>query len=115
MAPPPFSVGDPLVRRPRHQASLDVVWTRGPVTAYARVWGRSGMLDVEPSWGAIYGGLFNAPGFAVANAGVSLAVGRGINLVARFDNLLDRQYEAVFGYPAPRRSFAVGVRFAQGR
>jgi outer membrane cobalamin receptor len=115
VAPPPFSVGDPLVRRPRHQASLDVVWTRGPVTAYARVWGRSGMLDVEPSWGAIYGGLFNAPGFAVANAGVSLAVGRGINLVARFDNLLDRQYEAVFGYPAPRRSFAVGVRFAQGR
>ena len=115
VAPPPFSVGDPLVRRPRHQASLDILWARGPVTAYARVGGRSRMLDVEPSWGAIYGGLFHAPGFAVANAGVSLRAGRGINLIARFDNLLDRQYEAVFGYPAPRRSFTVGVRFAPGR
>ncbi|MCX6538338.1 MAG: TonB-dependent receptor [Acidobacteria bacterium] len=115
VAPPPFSVGDPLLRRPRHQASLDIVWARGPVTAYARVGGRSRMLDVEPSWGAISGGLFHAPGFAVANAGVSLAVRRGINIIARFDNLLDRQYEAVLGYPAPRRSFTVGVRLAPGR
>jgi outer membrane receptor protein involved in Fe transport len=115
VAPPPFNVGDPLLRRPRHQASLDIVWARGAVTAYARVGGRSRMLDVEPSWGAISGGLFHVPGFAVANAGVSLGVGRGINIIARFDNLLDRQYEAVLGYPAPRRSFTVGVRLAPGR
>jgi outer membrane receptor protein involved in Fe transport len=115
VAPPPFRVGDPLLRRPRHQANVDIVLRRGPVTTFARVGGRSRMLDVEPSWGALYGGLFDAPGFAVANAGASLAVGRGVILVARVDNLFDHQYEAVFGYPAPRRSFAVGVRFAPGR
>jgi len=115
LAPPPFAVGDQLLRRPRHQASLDVTWTRGPVVAFARVGGRSRMLDVEPNWGALYGGLFHTPGFAVVSAGASLAVGHGINLTARVDNLLDRQYEAVLGYPASRRSFTVGVRLATGR
>lgn len=115
VAPPPFSVGDPLLRRPRHQASLDILWERGAVTAFARVGGRSRTLDVEPSLGAIYGGLFYAPGFAVADAGASLAVRSGVSLIARVDNLLDRQYEAVLGYPAPRRSFTVGVRLAPGR
>ena len=115
VAPPPFNVGDQLLRRPRHQASLDIVWTRGTMVAFARVGGRSRTLDVEPNWGALYGGVFHTPGFAVANAGVSLAVRRGISFIARVDNLLDRPYEAVLGYPAPRRSFTVGVRFAAGR
>ena len=114
VAPPPFAVGDPLVRRPRHQASVDVVWTRGAVTAYGRIGGRSHTLDVEPSWGAT-GGLFNAPGFAVADAGMSVRLARGVDLLARVDNMLDTQYEAVFGYPAPRRSFTVGVRLAASR
>jgi outer membrane cobalamin receptor len=73
------------------------------------------MLDVEPSWGALYGGLFNAAGFAVADTGFSLAIRRGVSIIARVDNLLDRQYEAVLGYPAPRRSLTVGVRFAPRR
>jgi outer membrane receptor protein involved in Fe transport len=115
VAPPPFNVGDPLVRRPRHQASVDIVWTRGSLTAHAQMGGRSRMLDVEPSWGALYGGLFSTPGFAVANAGAQWTVAPGVALVARIDNLLNRHYEAVLGYPAPRRSFSVGVRVAQGR
>ena len=114
VAPPPFAVGDPLVRRPRHQASVDVVWTHGAVTAYGRVGGRSHTLDVEPSWGAS-GGLFTAPGFAVADAGMSVRLARGVDLLARVDNLLDAAYEAVLGYPAPRRSFTVGVRLAASR
>ncbi|MEI6670274.1 MAG: TonB-dependent receptor [Acidobacteriota bacterium] len=115
VAPAPFAVGDPLLRRPRHQASLDLLWSRGPVTTFAQVGGRSRTLDVEPSWGAIYGGLFRAPGFAVANAGAAIAIGHGVHLTARVDNLLDRRYEAVLGYPAPRRSISVGVRLAQSR
>jgi len=115
VAPTPFAVGDPLLRRPRHQAGLDLLWTRGSVTAFAQVGGRSRTLDVEPSWGAIYGGVFDAPGFAVANAGASVAIGRGVHVTARIDNVLDRQYEAVLGYPAPGRSVSVGVRLAQGR
>ena len=72
------------------------------------------MLDVEPNWGAS-GGLFQAPGFGVADAGVAIRAGRHADVLVRADNLFDRQYEAVFGFPAPRRSFTVGVRVAAGR
>jgi len=114
VAPPPFAVGDRLLRRPRHQGSLDVVWTRGAVTAFARAGARSSVLDVEPSWGAS-GGLFTARGFTVVTAGASVRIAGRASIVARIDNLLDRKYEAVFGYPAPRRSFTIGVRVAAGQ
>ena len=114
VVPAPFTAGDPLIRRPRHQASLDVVVIRGPVTTYARVGGRSRTLDVEPSYGAS-GGLFYAPGFASADAGTSIRVARDISVIARVTNLFDRHYEDVLGYPVPGRTFTVGVRLAAGR
>ncbi|MEK6629403.1 MAG: TonB-dependent receptor [Acidobacteriota bacterium] len=113
-APPPFRVGDPLLRRPRHQAAVDLLWKRHRLTVFARAGGRSGVLDVEPSWGA-FGGLYDNPGFAVADAGASFRLAHQIELLARVENLLDRQYESVFGYPAPRRTLSVGVRLAAGR
>jgi outer membrane receptor protein involved in Fe transport len=114
VAPAPFAVGDPLLRRPRHQANLDLLWRHGSVTAYFNAGGRSSVLDVEPNWGAA-GGLFSSPGFGVAGAGVALRATRQLDVLVRADNLFDRRYEAVFGYPAPRRSFTVGVRLASGR
>jgi outer membrane cobalamin receptor len=114
LAPAPFSVGDWLLRRPRHQANFDVLWRHRVATAYFRAGGRSRALDVEPNWGAA-GGLYYAPGFAVADAGVAIHAGRYADVLLRAGNLFDRQYEAVFGYPAPRRSFTLGVRLAAGR
>ena len=113
-APAPFSAGDWLLRRPRHQASVDLLWRLRRGTVYLRAGGRSRVLDVEPNWGAS-GGLFHAPGFAVADAGAAIHINRQIDVLARVDNLFDRRYEAVFGYPAPHRAFTVGVRFAAGR
>jgi len=84
------------------------------VTAYFNVGGRSTVSDVEPNWGAA-GGLFRPAGFAVAGAGVAVHASRQLDVLVRADNLFDRRYEAVFGYPAPRRSFTVGVRLAAGR
>ena len=69
-APPPFSVGDPLIRRPRHQGTFDLGWARGHVSTFGELRVRSSVLDVEPSYGA-FGGLFTAPGFAVLDAGVT--------------------------------------------
>lgn len=113
-APPPFSVGDPLIRRPRHQVSVDVLFTRRAWSAYVRAAGRGRVLDVEPNYGA-YGGLFHAAGYTVVDAGGSLKLGRFAEVIARLDNLTDRQYESALGYPAPRRTFTVGVRLAAGR
>ncbi|MFB3853963.1 MAG: TonB-dependent receptor domain-containing protein [Vicinamibacterales bacterium] len=113
-APPPFSPGDWLLRRPRHQLSVDAVVARGRFTAFAEVGARGRTLDVEPSWGAS-GGLFWNTGHAAANAGVGLKVLRSVELVARVTNLLDRRYEETFGFPAEPRSFTAGVRFAASR
>jgi outer membrane cobalamin receptor len=114
VAPAPFAVGDPLLRRPRHRANLDLLWRHRAITAFVNAGGRSSALDVEPNWGAS-GGLFETPGFLVAGAGVSVRAARVLDVLLRADNLFDRRYEAVFGYPAPRRSFTVGVRIAAGR
>jgi outer membrane receptor protein involved in Fe transport len=114
VAPAPFAVGDWLLRRPRHQANVDLLWRHRRVTAYFNAGGRSRVLDVEPNWGAS-GGLFYAAGFGVAGAGAAVHAGRHVDVLVRVDNLFDRRYEAVFGFPAPRRSFTVGVRLAAGR
>jgi outer membrane cobalamin receptor len=114
VAPAPFAVGDALLRRPRHQASVDLLWRHRAITAYMNAGGRASALDVEPNWGAA-GGTYSAPGFAVAGAGVAIRAARALDVLVRADNLFDRRYEAVFGYPAPRRSFTLGVRVAAGR
>jgi outer membrane cobalamin receptor len=113
-APPPFSVGDPLIRRPRHQASADVLLTRGRWTAHARAAGRGRVLDVEPNYGA-FGGLFQAAGFTVVDASASARLGHSVEVLVRANNVFDRHYESVFGYPSPGRTFTVGVRLVTGR
>ncbi|HSK09036.1 MAG TPA: TonB-dependent receptor [Vicinamibacterales bacterium] len=113
-APPPFTPGDPLLRRPRRQGSLDLLFTRGGVTAFARLTGRGRVLDVEPSWGS-YGGLFSSPGYSVLDAGASVRVHRHVTLLARAGNVLDRRYEEAFGFPALGRTATIGVRLAAGR
>jgi outer membrane receptor protein involved in Fe transport len=110
-APPPFAAGDPLVRRPRHQGSLDVLWTRDRLSAFAEVRSRGHVLDIEPSYGA-FGGLFDSSGFTVVDAGATWRLTKAVEIFARGLNLLDRQYEEFFGYPAPGRLGVAGVRVA---
>ena len=73
-APPPFTVGDPLIRRPRHQGAVDLGWTAADFSAFTTVRVRGEVLDIEPSYGT-FGGLFTAPGFTVVDAGASWRVG----------------------------------------
>ena len=114
VAPPPFEVGDPLLRRPRHQGSLDVVFARGALTTFGRLGARGRTLDVEPSWGAS-GGLFRNPGYSVLDAGAAWRVARALEVFGRVGNLLDRRYEESFGFPALGRTVNIGVRLAAGR
>jgi len=113
-APPPFSPGDPLVRRPRHQASLEVVLRRGRFSGFARAGGRGRMLDVEPNLGAS-AGLFEAPGFVTTDLGAAVSLGGGLELFGRVTNLFDRAYEETLGFPAPGRTGVMGLRVAGGR
>lgn len=108
-APPPFTVGDPLLRRPRHQWSVDLTATRSRATLWLRGGGRSRVLDVEPTLGT-FGGLFYASGYEVWNAGASWNLGHGAEVFGRLENLADRQYEEVFGFPAQGRRAIIGIR-----
>lgn len=113
-APPPFVPGDPLLRRPTHQFSLDVLVHAGRLNAFVRGSGRTRVLDTEPSTGT-FGGLFDAPGYAVWHAGASWTLRNRLELFGRVDNIFDRDYEEVLGYPALPRGAFVGVRIAAGR
>ena len=113
-APPPFQVGDTLLRRPHHQSTVDLVYRKGPITAFGQLLARGRSLDVEPSLGA-FDGLFINPGHSVVNLGGTLTMLNGLDLFARITNLLDRGYEEVFGFSAPGRSAIIGVQVATGR
>jgi outer membrane cobalamin receptor len=114
LAPPPFAVGDPLIRRPRHQASADLLVTRGRFDGFIDVGGRGRTLDIDPNLGT-FGGLFPAAGFVVANAGLTVRVHRFVDVFARVTNAFDRAYEEVLGFPALGRSGMAGVRVAVSR
>jgi outer membrane cobalamin receptor len=113
-APPPFTVGEPLLRRPRHQASVDLSATAGRLGMFLTGGARSRVLDVEPSLGT-FGGLFQAPGFNTWNAGASWRLGRIGDIYGRVENLSDARYEEALGFPAPGRRATVGLRLAAGR
>ena len=113
-APPPFSAGDPLIRRPRHQGSVGLVYVRSRLTGFLDVGGRGRVLDIEPNYGAL-GGLFTLPGFTALDAGGAVRVHRAVEVFARGANLLDRTYEETLGFPALGRNGMIGVRVAVGR
>ena len=113
-APPPFEAGQSLLQRPRHQWATDLSATAGRWTAWTRGGGRGRVLAVEPSYGT-FGGLFDAAGHAAWNAGASVRLTKQLEAFGRIDNLFDRQYEEVFGYPALPRGFIAGLRVAAGR
>ena len=113
-APAPVTVGQPLLYRPRHPWSIDASVARSRFTAWPRGGGRGRVLAVEPSYGSS-GGLFDAAGYAAWNAGASWQISRHLDLFGRIENLFDRSYEEVYGYPALGRSGMAGIRVAASR
>ena len=112
-APPPFTVGEPLLRRPRHQFSAEMTGTTGPLTMFVTGGARSRVLDVEPSFGT-FGGLHYADGFNAWNAGASWRVRRIGEIFGRVENLFDQSYEEALGFPALGRRAMIGIRIAPG-
>lgn len=115
-APAPFTVGQPLLRRPRHQAFVHATYAGDRVDAFLRVTGRGEVLDVDPSFGA-FGGTLSAPGYVTTDVGGAWRpFPRARHAVfVRVTNLLDRAYEDVLGFPAAGRSVIAGLRLAHGR
>lgn len=113
-APPPFRVGDRLLRRPRHQGSVDVMWSRRRLQAFGTAALRGTTLDVEPNFGT-FGGLFENAGHVVVTTGVAVVIAPHLTAYGRVANVFGERYEEVFGYPALGRTAYVGFRVAARR
>jgi outer membrane receptor protein involved in Fe transport len=113
-APSPYSVGDPLLRRPRHSGSVMLGWTHQRGSVFTTVDSRGESLDAEPSFGPS-GGLYWNAGRTVTDLVGTLRLVRSVEVFARVLNLLDREYEEVLGFPSPGRTAFVGVRVAARR
>lgn len=101
------AVGEPLLRRPRHQGSL---W------ASVSAWRVSGGLNLilvgrraDSDFLGI--GLTENEGYTRLDARVRVALRRGLEAFAVAENLTDREYQEVLGYPALGRALRVGLRF----
>jgi vitamin B12 transporter len=107
---PVYAVGEPLLRRPKHQASFSV--RGGPERLNAGVTlvlvGRRADSDFSGI------GLRENEGYARLDARARARLFGGLEAFVAAENLLDREYQEVLGYPALGRSVRGGLRFRAG-
>jgi outer membrane receptor protein involved in Fe transport len=111
----PFTVGQPLIRRPRSQAGYNITWTHGPLMLNSNASIRGAVLDLEPTDGAFactlgLQCLFRNPGYVDANAGFAYQFPWGVEIYGHLNNFLNQDYEESFGFPALRLNFVAGLR-----
>ncbi len=97
--------GKQLAQRARRHATLGADWRVGSWTVGA---------EVQLS-GKRYANAANTqvlPGYGVVNLSASTPMARDFTLVARVDNLADKEYQLVRGYATLGRSVYVGLKWA---
>jgi vitamin B12 transporter len=107
---PLYAVGQPLLRRPRHQASVSFHLGLAPVSAGAT------LVHVGERADSDFVGLnlTRNPAYTRLDARVRVQLVGAVEAFAVGENLLDARYQEVLGYPALGRSIRAGVRLAVG-
>jgi vitamin B12 transporter len=107
--------GDPLLRRPVHSGTATITYARareGSLALLASYVGERPDLD----FATFPATRVTLPSYVKLDVAGSLAVLRSesrrsaVSLTFRVDNVLDRKYEDVLGFSAPRRTYLVGAR-----
>lgn len=119
-----FQPGQPLLRRPRHSATLRASWARGRITlnADARVAGDrhdNSFLSLRTVPNAqlpapITTDITVNPGYTTFGGGVDVAAHDRLTLFLRGTNLGDAAYDSVIGYPVLPRAIVAGARVRVG-
>jgi len=112
----PFSVGEPLLRRPRNAAGFNATWTKKRLMLNMNGTIRGAVLDVEPNDGTFacelgLTCLFRNHGYELLNAGFAYQLPKGIEIYGRLNNFLNQRYEEAFGFPSLRLNFIAGFKF----
>jgi len=110
-------LGLPLLRRPRHSGAFDFSWVdqRFEVTLEGSLVGKRRDFVPFPFAKFDLSGnpVFN-DGYARINLAGSYHANRFLSLFARVENLLNRDYQEVIGFPAYRLNFSAGLRVRVG-
>ena len=107
---PILAAGNPLLRRPKHSATtlLSYLGGRWSANLSGSFVGRrldSDFLDF---------GINHAAGYVLIDIGGWYALNHRLTAYADVDNVLDRHYQEVVGYPALTANFRAGVRLRIG-
>jgi outer membrane cobalamin receptor len=107
---PLLSVGQPLIRRPRHSATAMVSYlgSRWGSDLTGSFMGRRADSDF------LGFNINHAPGYVLVNAGGWYAIRPRVSLYLNAENILNRSYNEVTGYPALGINFRAGMRFRVG-
>jgi outer membrane cobalamin receptor len=107
---PILSAGAPLIRRPKHSATL--------LTSYlGRRWGAdvAGSFIGRRADSDFFGYNVNhAPAYVLVNLGGWYEISKHVTAYVNGENMLNRFYEEVTGYPALGINFRAGMRFRVG-
>jgi vitamin B12 transporter len=102
--------GEPLLRRPKHSATALVSYLRSR-------WGAdvsSSFVGPRADSDFLGFGITHAPGYVVVNTGLWYRVHPRVTAYVNGENLTNRFYEEVVGYPALGANFRAGIRFRVG-
>ena len=107
---PLLAAGSPLLRRPKHSASLLVSYVGSR-------WGANlggSFVGRRPDSAFLGRGIDHAAGYVRADLGGWYEVHRRVTAYVNVSNALDRSYNEVLGYPALPINFRAGVRVRIG-
>jgi len=102
------ATGNELLRRPRHSGSVAVGYHASAYTAQLVLTHKGERADVTDLFPF---GTVRNEAYTTADLVVHYAWG-AFRPYVKLENLTDREYEEVFGYPSGRRRAIVGVRWA---
>jgi outer membrane receptor protein involved in Fe transport len=111
----PFSVGQPLIRRPHNAAGFNATWRKNRLMLNMNGTIRGAVLDIEPNDGTFACSLmqqclFRNHGYELMNAGFSYRLPKGVEVYGRLNNFLNQKYEEAFGFPSLRLNFMAGIK-----
>jgi vitamin B12 transporter len=105
-----YAVGQPLLRRPKHQASFSADGQAGRLKAGATLVAVGRRADSD----FVGLGLGENDGYTRLDARARFAVNPRIEAFVVAENLFDREYQEALGFPALGRALRVGLRLRTG-
>jgi vitamin B12 transporter len=104
---PNYVLGSRLIRRPVNSGNIML-----NASLWRMNWNFSGYFTGQRLDGNFAASTQIAnPGYALFNLAAAYNVARGFSVYGRLNNLANKQYSEVYGYPALGREFRIGVKY----